>query len=165
MAHTIRNEPLFHFNFSTACVIFPFISNNPKPTLFLKELRCEDIKRSSIIHLDSCRNEKEYLKELKKVYLGCAGSGSIFFLILFIYAVIFRSSKTYSFSIIHLDSCRNEKEYLKELKKVYDKEIVNLPKEQKKNIFDYMEQILIQNEQILLRLYVISARFVCPLNL
>ena len=61
-----------------------------KVALFLKELRCEDIKRSSIIHLDSCRNEKEYLKELKKVY---------------------------------------------------DKEIVNLPKEQKKNIFDYMEQL------------------------
>ena len=61
-----------------------------KVALFLKELRCEDIKRSSIIHLDSWRNEKEYLKELKKVY---------------------------------------------------DKEIVNLPKEQKKNIFDYMEQL------------------------
>ena len=61
-----------------------------KVALFLKELRCEDIKRSSIIHLDSCRKEKEYLKELKKVY---------------------------------------------------DKEIVNLPKEQKKNIFDYMEQL------------------------
>lgn len=39
-----------------------------KVALFLKELRCEDIKRSSIIHLDSCENEKEYLKELKEIY-------------------------------------------------------------------------------------------------
>lgn len=39
-----------------------------KMAIFLKELRCEDIRRSSIIHLDSCQNEKEYLKELKKVY-------------------------------------------------------------------------------------------------
>lgn len=39
-----------------------------KVALFLKELRCEDIKRSSIIHLDSCKNEKEYLKGLKEVY-------------------------------------------------------------------------------------------------
>ena len=27
-----------------------------KVSLFLKELRCEDIKRNSIIHLESCQN-------------------------------------------------------------------------------------------------------------
>ena len=61
-----------------------------KVALFLKELRCEDIRRSSIIHLDSCQKEKKYLNELKKVY---------------------------------------------------DKEIANLPEEQAKSIFDYIEQL------------------------
>lgn len=39
-----------------------------KAALFLKELRCEDIKRNSIIHLDSCQYEKEYLETLKETY-------------------------------------------------------------------------------------------------
>lgn len=39
-----------------------------KVTLFLKELRCEDIKRHSIIHLDSCKHEREYLETLKETY-------------------------------------------------------------------------------------------------
>ena len=33
-----------------------------KVSLFLKELRCEDIKRNSIIHLESCQKEKKALK-------------------------------------------------------------------------------------------------------
>lgn len=39
-----------------------------KTVLFLKELRCEDIKRNSIIHLDSCQHEKECLKTLRETY-------------------------------------------------------------------------------------------------
>ena len=35
---------------------------------FLKELRCEDIKRNSIIHLDSSQHEKECLETLKETY-------------------------------------------------------------------------------------------------
>lgn len=39
-----------------------------KIALFLKELRCEDIKRNSIIHLDSCQYEKDCLETLREIY-------------------------------------------------------------------------------------------------
>lgn len=39
-----------------------------KVSLFLKELRCEDIKRNSIIHLESCQKEKKALKIFRQVW-------------------------------------------------------------------------------------------------
>lgn len=39
-----------------------------KVILFLKELRCEDIKRKSIIHLDSCQREKKDLEMFRKMW-------------------------------------------------------------------------------------------------
>lgn len=39
-----------------------------KAALFLKELRCEDIRRNSIIHLDSCQREREKLRILRKMW-------------------------------------------------------------------------------------------------
>lgn len=39
-----------------------------KVSLFLKELRCEDIKRKSIIHLESCQKEKKALKIFRQMW-------------------------------------------------------------------------------------------------
>ena len=39
-----------------------------KVSLFLKELRCEDIKRNSVIHLESCQKEKKALKIFRQVW-------------------------------------------------------------------------------------------------
>lgn len=39
-----------------------------KVSLFLKELRCEDIKRNSVIHLESCQKEKKALKIVRQIW-------------------------------------------------------------------------------------------------
>lgn len=39
-----------------------------KLELFLQNLRCEDVKRETLVHLDSCREESERLAELEEAY-------------------------------------------------------------------------------------------------
>lgn len=39
-----------------------------KVSIFLKELRCEDMSRDTLLHLRSCEEEKECLKEKQQVY-------------------------------------------------------------------------------------------------
>ncbi len=40
-----------------------------KLELFLQNLRCEDMKRETLVHLDSCQEESERLAEIGRAHV------------------------------------------------------------------------------------------------